>query len=147
VQKAVARSPELRQFADQVLAVDRALANPVPAAAPEHLHAGIMRAVRSAGPAPESGWNLWRARLLPAAALALLLVPAVFETARSSRPPVRAVMPDKGASLELASATLEDGGDWVRAAPQAVLEPLTTEMRGLDQDLTKARDFLLAAVP
>jgi hypothetical protein len=108
-QPAVVRSTDLRQFTENVLAVDRALKKTIPAPAPENLHAGIMRAVRSAGAVPDSGWNIWRARFIPATALALLLLLAVFGMVWSSRQPASAAVSDKSASLAFASATLDAG--------------------------------------
>jgi hypothetical protein len=146
-QQAIARSTDLRQFTENVLAVDRALTKTISVPAPENLHAHIMRAVRSAESVPDTGWKIWPARLVPASALALLLCLTVFGMVRSSRPPASATAPDKSASLAFASATLDAGSAWVRAAPQAALEPLTTEMRGLNHDLENAQNYLLAAVP
>ena len=146
-QQAIVRSTDLRQFTENVLAVDRALKKTIPASVPENLHAGIMRAVCSAGSAPDSGWKIWRARFIPASALALLLLLVVFGTLRSSRQAATATAPDKSAPLAFASATLDAGNAWVHTAPEAALDPLTTEMRGLNRDLTNARNYLLAAVP
>ena len=146
-QQAVARSTDLRQFAENVLAVDRALTKTIPASAPENLHAGIMRAVRRAEPTRDNGWKIWRARLVPASAMVLLLLLALFGTIRSTSPPPGAAAPDKAASLALASATLDAGSALVRAAPEAALDPLATEMRRLDRDLINAQNYLLAAVP
>ena len=145
-QQAIVRSTDLRQFTENVLAVDRALKKNIPAPAPENLHAGIMRAVRSAESAPDSGWKIWRAQLIPASALGVLLLLVAFGMLRSARQ-VRVAAPDKAASLALASATLDAGRALVRTAPEAALDPLATEMRRLNRDLENAQNYLLAAIP
>ena len=148
VKRAVAQSTELRQFANDVFAVDRVLKNRTPApAVPAGLHAGIMRAVRSAELAPRSGWEVLWERFIPASALALLVLLSLFGTGRSSRSPAEVAFRDGLSSLAIASSTLEAGGTLVRTMPEAALNPLANEMLRLNRDLTNAQNYLLAALP
>jgi len=144
VKTALAQSAELRQFAEDAAALELALTHsrPIPAASPA-LHASIMRAIRSPEPARACACPEYRSRLMPAAALALLLLSA-FGAWRLTK---RSEVISPATSMAVAGTALETGCQLVRAMPDTALSPLTNERLWLDRDLVRAREFLLASLP
>lgn len=151
IQRALATSPELRHFAENVASLDKALKNTRPApAAPAGLHAAILRAVCSAettGVAETSGWEKFWQRLVPVSALGLLILLGVLGVGRFFRTPPVVPSSASSPSLALAGSTLETGDELVRTAPSAAFSPLSDEMRRLNRDLTSAQNYLLASLP
>lgn len=149
VARELARSAELRRFAENAAAVDQALKNtrPATAAAPPWLHEGILRAVRSAEAGSASGWQKYRSRFIPAGALGLVILLGVIGDRSLFRSP-STVAPAAGRSpLAIVSSTLETGSELMQAAPSAALSPLSDEMARLNHDLTNAQNYLLASLP
>lgn len=148
LERAVAQSEELRRFANDSASLDRALKNSRPG--PESsasLHSAIMRAVRSAEPEPAFDWQKIWPRLIPAAALTLLVVLGIFGATHFSRERAARSQPVGPSSFADASSALETGGRLVRAMPDAALSPLNDEMLRLNRDLADAQEFLLASLP
>ena len=148
VERAVAESAELRRFADNSADLDRAFKKSRPAPQTSaRLHATIMRAVRSAESAPAFDWQKIWPRLIPATALALLVLLGVFGASHFSRQPTVVLQPVGMSSLADASSALEMSGKLVRELPDAALSPLNDEMLRLNRDLTSVQNFLLASLP
>ena len=148
VERAVAQSEELRCFAEIAADLDQALKNSRPE--PEtsaSLHAAIMRAVRAAEPEPAYDWQKIWPRLIPAAALALLVLLGIFGASDYSRQPAAILQPAELSSLAVASSVLETGGQLIHEMPDAALSPLNEEMQRLNRDLDGAKNFLLASLP
>jgi len=145
VKIALAQSAELRQFAADAAALELALthARPGPATSPA-LHASIMRAVQFAEPVRSFAWPEYRSRLMPAAALALLLLLSMFSVWRFTKPS-EVIAPSS--SMAVAGTALDTGCQLVRAMPDTALSPLTNERQWLDRDLVSAQEFLLASLP
>ena len=148
VERAVAQSEELRRFAEIAADLDQALKNsrPVPETSAS-LHAAIMRAVRAAEPEPAYDWQKIWPRLIPATALALLVLLGIFGASNYSRQPAAILQPAELSSLAVASSVLETGGQLIREMPDAALSPLSDEMQRLNRDLDGAKKFLLASLP
>jgi hypothetical protein len=148
VKQAVAQSEELRRFAETAAGVDQALKNSRPATeTPASLHAAVMHAVRNAETEPAFNWpKLWP-RLLPATAVALLVLLGIFGASHFSRQTATVSQPAESSSLDIASSALETGGTLVRAMPGVTLSPLNDEMRRLHRDLDGTKKFLLASLP
>ena len=148
VERAVAQSEELRRFAEIAADVDQALKNsrPVPEISAS-LHAAIMRAVRAAEPEPAYDWQKIWPRLIPATALALLVLLGIFGASNYSRQRAAILQPTELSSLAVASSVLETGGQLIQEMPDAALSPLSDEMQRLNRDLDGAKKFLLASLP
>ena len=148
VERAVAQSEELRRFAEIAADLDQALKNsrPVPETSAS-LHAAIMRAVRTAEPEPAYHWQKIWPRLIPATALALLVLLGIFGASNYSRQPAAILQPAELSSLAVASSVLETGGQLIQEMPDAALSPLNEEMQQLNRDLDGAKKFLLASLP
>lgn len=148
IKRAVAQSEELRRFAETAAGVDQALKNPRPTTeTPASLHAAVMRAVRNAEPEPTFDWQKFWPRLLPATAVALLVLLGIFGASHFFRPTTVVSQPAESSSLDIASSALETGGTFVRAMPAATLSPLNDEMRRLRRDLDGTKKFILASLP
>jgi len=149
VARAVAQSPELRRFAENVGIADESLKEAHSAAAPDSLHAAIMFAVRSAQAAGARTRQPLRRHLTPASAVGLLILLClgVFVASHFSHSPAADPNSAVPSSLSLASTTLETGRDWVHTMPSAALAPLNDEMLRLNRDLTNAQNYLLASLP
>ena len=148
VERAVAQSEELRRFAEIAADLDQALKNsrPVPETSAS-LHAAIMRAVRTAEPEPAYDWQKIWPRLIPATALALLVLLGIFGASNYFRQPAAILQPAELSSLAVASSVLETGGQLIHEMPDAALSPLSDEMQRLNRDLDGAKKFLLASLP
>ena len=148
VERAVAQSEELRRFAEIAADLDQALKNsrPVPETSASQ-HAAIMRAVRTAEPEPAYDWQKIWPRLIPATALALLVLLGIFGASNYSRQPAAILQPAELSSLAVASSVLETGGKLIHEMPDAALSPLSDEMQRLNRDLDGAKKFLLASLP
>ena len=157
VQRALAKSEELRRFAENSAALDQALENSRPEPeAPASLHASILRAVRTAAHRPEDGeWRMkngrgeghppffiFHPRSLVAASIFML---GIFAAIHFSRHPNTGHI--ESSSLAAASSALDLGGKLVREMPDAALSPLSDEMQRLNLDLASAQKFLLASLP
>jgi hypothetical protein len=148
VARAVAESDELRRFADGSADLDRAFkqSRPEPQTSAA-LHAAIMHAVRAAEPTAAFDWQKLWPRLIPAAALALLVLLGAFEASRLARQPAAVLSLAGRKSLADASSAVEKSGKLVREFPDAALSPLNDEMLRLNRDLTGVQNFLLASLP
>jgi hypothetical protein len=138
-------STELRGFAQELTALDRALKQTVPKPdAPPSLHSSIMRAVRAAEhPAAEPGRELTFVRWVPWSVAAVAAVIAVWYVSHGpERLPARDAQ-----SLAVATTALEMGGQVTRAAPAAVVTPLADELARVNRDLDSTAQFLLASLP
>ena len=137
-------SAERRGFEQEMAALDHALKATAPKPrAPASLHRSIMRAVESsARPAAAEPWPVFlRWLVAPAVAVVALLV--VWQAVRNPvGPPVR----DTQCLADAASA-LQMGSQVARAAPSAVVAPLSDELNRLNRDLDQAAEFLLASLP
>jgi hypothetical protein len=144
----LAQSGELRDFVEKTAALELALrdSRPVPVTSPG-LHASIMRAVQSAEPARAFAWPEFRARLLPAAALALLLGLSLFGAGQFAKPSWVIAHPVGSPSLAAAGSAVEISGQLMYALPAAALSPLNHERQSLNRDLASAQAFLLASLP
>jgi hypothetical protein len=148
LERAINQSEEARRFAADSKTLGQGLRQQVPKSeAPASLHAGIMRSVRAAAPAPEMDRHIPWTRWLPVSGLALLLVFAVLAAIQFSSHPRSPIPPAETPSLATAGSALELGSEMLREAPDAAISPLTTEAQNLDTDLTHAKDFLLASLP
>ena len=148
VERAMARSEELRRFADNSSTLDHTLKSQLarPEACPR-LHDSIMRAVRSSGPAQgaekQPAWPRW----VPASSfgmlvlLCCLLAIQFFPTLSTQH------QPENSETLAAAGSAIDLGGRFVREAPAVAMAPLSDEMQKLDHNLTDAGNFLLASLP
>ena len=148
VERAMARSEELRRFADNSSTLDHTLKSQLarPEACPR-LHDSIMRAVRSSGPAQgaekQPAWSRW----VPASSfgmlvlLCCLLAIQFFPTLSTQH------QPENSETLAAAGSAIDLGGRFVREAPAVAMAPLSDEMQKLDHNLTDAGNFLLASLP
>jgi len=148
VDQAIARSAEVRRFAENSTSLDRALRSQLPKPeASASLHASIMGAVRAArrAPAAESqpGWPRW----IPVSGLALLVVLGVSLAIRFSPNAGSQAGPADSHTFAAAGSALELGGSLMREAPAAAISPLSDEMARLDRDLASTEQFLLATLP
>jgi hypothetical protein len=129
---------------DPLAAVDAELRATAPKArVPAPLHRSIMRAVRSAErPAADLRRLVFlRWMAVPAGAALALLV--VWHSLRHPASPQN----QETQSFNAAAGALEMGGQIARAVPSAVVAPLSHELQGLNQDLDKAAQHLLASMP
>lgn len=148
VEHDIARSAELKGFANGVMALDEELKNTKPVqAAPESLHAAILFAMRSAEANAKRGQTENWPKLIPVSALGAVIVMGLLAGRVVSHSPIQAAGDNGAPSLALASSTLETGGKLVQTMPGAVLSPLSDEMARLNRDLTNAQNYLLASVP
>lgn len=148
VERAMARSEDLRRFADNSSTLDHTLKSQLarPEACPR-LHDSIMRAVRSSGPAQgaekQPAWSRW----VPASSfgmlvlLCCLLAIQFFPTLSTQH------QPENSETLAAAGSAIDLGGRFVREAPAVAMAPLSDEMQKLDHNLTDAGNFLLASLP
>ena len=86
-------------------------------------------------------------QMIPATALASLLLLVFFAVSHNSH---RSELPAKPAALSTfadASSAVETGGKLVRELPDAALSPLNDERLRLNRDLANAQKFLLASLP
>jgi hypothetical protein len=146
VRRAMARSEEVRHFAENSSTLGHALKSQLPEpATPAPLHTAIMRAVRAARIESETVnqpiWPHW----IPASSMALLLL-GFFLTLRFSTNPAKTQTADLH-PLDDASVALELGGNLVREAPSVAISPLSDEMQKLDHNLSDTGQFLLATLP
>jgi hypothetical protein len=146
--RAIHRSEELRRFAENSVALERAFKKQLPAVKTSaELHASIMRAVRAAARAPyaeaQPGWP----QRIPASALALLILLGIFLTAEHSRNPRTNNQPMVSPTLADSRSALELGSNLVRAGTTAVMSPMANELQCLDRDLNNTKEFLVASLP
>lgn len=149
ISQAIARSPELGQFANAAGDLDRALQSqrPLPEASAA-LHAGIMRAVRASAstsaPPAAAPWARW----IPVASGLALASVVVFLSVEMIRPPAAKSQPAGSRTFAVAaSSALELGNSFMREAPAVAISPLSDEMLRLNRDLVSAKNFLLASLP
>jgi hypothetical protein len=148
VERAVARSEELRRFAETTAGLDQALKNfRREPEYPASLHAAIMHAVRAAEPEPTFGWQNLSPRLLPAMAIAILVSLGIWGGGHFFHPTKMVSPPAESSALATASSALETGDTLVRIVPGATLSPLNEEMLKLNRDLDGTKKFLLASLP
>jgi hypothetical protein len=141
LQQKLAKSDELRRYAQSLSALDQELRKSVPQAEPSPaLHASIMREVRTAARAATPGRRLAVLRWLPAPALATLLC-ALWVWHHASVPA------QSRSALESASTALAASREMAQAAPVSALAPLTEEWQRLNKDLDNTAQFLLATLP
>jgi hypothetical protein len=148
VGQAITQSEEVRRFAENCSALDRALKNQLPKlAASASLHTSIMRAVRAAVPAPvaenQPAWPRW----IPVSSLVLLILLGVFLAFQFFPNPGTKVQHADWHPLAAASSVLELGGNLVRETPAAAMSPLSDELQRLDRDLVNTEQFLFASLP
>ncbi len=148
IEQAMAQSEELRNFADTTTGLDQALKNSRPELeAPVSLHAAIMRAVQAAEPEPAFDWQKIWPRLIPTAAIALLVLLGIFGAEHFYHPTTAVPQPAESPIFTAASSALETGGALVRAVPRAALSPLNEEIRRLNRDLDGTKKLILASLP
>jgi hypothetical protein len=138
--KQIGACSELRDFAQGVAAVDRALRHrPAVPAADEPLHRSIMGAVRShaAEPAP----SRVTLNLGLATAFAALAVIGIWLAVRSP------ANPSEARRKEAEKLVMEISGELSRPMPVAVVAPLSNEWASVDHDIRNTTRFILAALP
>ena len=147
----VARADELGQFAAALHHLDHQLKNARPAdAAPDDLHAAIMRRVRNAARDQENrptrtviNW-----RWLTAPGLAVLVVFGLWLAVPEKKPETPAMVSSESTrSLAAAAATLEMTRAVVQNAPAAALAPMEKEIALLRSDARRAMDLVFASLP
>jgi hypothetical protein len=146
----LAQSADLREFVANTRALELALRNSRPApATSQALHASIMRAIQSAEPARARAfaWAEFRSRLIPAAALSLVLLLGVFGAGHFGKNTEVLANPAASRSLAAAGSAMEISGQLMRVLPDAALSPLNQERQSLNRDLANAQAFLLASLP
>ena len=144
LQRNVANSPELRDFEQDLMSLDRALREPAPKpAVPASLHGSIMQAVRAADRPPRSERQLPRLRWAPMPVFAAVVALLAWWVVNRPAPPTA---PDPQ-SLAGAATALEMSSQLARAMPSAVISPLSVELDRLNQDLDNTAQFLLASLP
>ena len=140
----VSGSDELRGFEQEMTALDRALKQSVPRPeTPPSLHRSIMQAVQATERPAATRPELTVLRWLPAPALAVFVLLAVWLAPRRPVPPLVQDMQ----SLSAATTALDIGGQMARAVPSAVVAPLSDELERLNRDLNNTAQFLLASLP
>ena len=144
LRRSISGSDELRSFEQEMTALDRALKHTVPRPeTPPSLHRSIMQAVRAANRPAPARRQLAVLRWLPAPALAVLVLLAIWWVTRGPvRPPVQDTQ-----SLAAATTALDLGSQMAQAVPSAVVAPLSNELEQLNRDLNNTAEFLLASLP
>ncbi|WP_040549894.1 hypothetical protein [Pedosphaera parvula] len=138
------KANDVRQFAKNASALDRALKQSVPQ--PEtspSLHNSIMQAVRQAE-RPQANFSFNVLRWLPATSLAALLLLIVWWTLQSPRSTANPELNSQ--ALAMAADALEMGNQ-ISTMPSVAMNPVSDELDRLNQDLTRTADFLLASIP
>jgi len=137
--KKMARSQELREFAESLAAIDSALKTTPPRPElPAFLHEGIMGAVEASRARPAPAVPSFRlVPWLAAPALALL----VFAGAWWVRDRVRST------ALQPATAALNLGSKMPETIATSAIAPLSDELDRLNRDLDQTKEFLLASLP
>ena len=147
----VAQPDELGQFAAALHHLDHQLKNARPAdAAPDDLHAAIMRRVRNAARDQENrptrrviNW-----RWLTAPGLAVLVGLGLWLAMPEKKSATPALVSSESArSLAAAAATLEMTRAVVQNAPAAALAPMEKEITLLRSDARRAMDLVFASLP
>ena len=147
----VARPDELGQFAATLHRLDHQLKNARPAdAAPDDLHAAIMRRVRNAARDQENRTTPrvinWRWLTAPGLAVLVGLGLWLAMPEKKSATPAL-VSGDSARSLAAAAATLEMTRAVVQNAPAAALAPMEKEITLLRSDARRAMDLVFASLP
>ena len=148
VERAMARSEELRRFADNSSTLDHTLKSQLarPEAGPR-LHDSIMRAVRASGPAQVAekspAWPRW----VPASSFGLLVLLCCLLAIQFFPTLGIKHQPENSETLAAAGSAIELGGRLMREAPSAAMFPLSDEMQKLDHTLADAQSFLSASLP
>ena len=148
VGRAMARSEELRRFAENSSALNHALKSQLPSREDcPLLHDSIMRAVRTSMPAraaeKQPAWPRW----VPVSSLGLLVLLGVLMIIQFFPTMNVKVQPENSQTLAAAGSAIELGGSLVREAPAVAMSPLSDEMQKLDRNLVDAKKFLLASLP
>ncbi len=148
---AAARPDQLGQFATALHHLDHQLKNARPAdAAPDDLHAAIMRRVRNAARDQENCTTRrvinWRWLTAPGLAVLVGLGLWLAVPEKKSAPPAL-VSGDSARSLAAAAATLEMTRAAVQNAPAAALAPMENEITLLRRDGRRALDLVFASLP
>ncbi len=142
LRRRIARSEELRQFAESMGALDGTLKDTRPeSGGPPALHGSIMRALRGAERLAAPQRQPMMPRLLPVSAVGLLALAAACWALHG---PVTSPEPQP---LDTAGQALEMANEVTRAMPSAMVAPMTKELEGLNRDLNNTAQFLLASLP
>jgi hypothetical protein len=148
VGRAMARSEELRRFAENSSALNHALKSQLPS--PEDcplLHDSIMRAVRTSMHARAAQKQLAWPRWVPVSSLGLLVLLGALMAIQFFSTMNMKVQPENSQTFAAAGSAIELGGSLVREAPDVAMSPLSDEMQKLDRNLVDAKKFLLASLP
>ena len=147
-QAAVQASSELRAFAQDMRAVDKALSRPPYPRADAPLHHSIMRAVRAAAlePAPKSAFSgLW---LAPAVALVVLAAIGWWLAGpRAPQPAPKMALAAGQLPFGTVSTAFDFGGRMTRQMPADVIAPLSNEWAQVDADLRGATKAIVDSMP
>jgi len=137
--------PELREFAQRTVALDRGLRHP-PAVPPADaaLHESIMEAVRTS--TAQSSSSRAPTRIGLATAFAAFAVIAIW---LAVRPPAQVAPPTASNAQTMAAAqlVLDMGGEISRTVPGSVVAPLSNELACVDHDIRDTTQFVLAVLP
>ena len=140
----VSNSAELRDFEQEMMALDRALRQPAPKPeVPASFHRSIMQAVQAADSPVRAGGHRTLLRWVPISALAAIILLAVWWAVPR---PARQPAPDTQ-SLAAATTALEMSAQLAHAVPSAMVAPLSGELERLNRDLDNTAQFLLASLP
>ncbi len=146
-----ARPDELRQFESALHRLDRQLKDArLAGAAPDDLHAAIMRRVRNVArqPEPPAARTVFRSRWLFAPGFALLAVLGLWLAFPEKTPDAPAISSVESArSLEVAASTLEMGRAAAQTVSAAALAPMEKEIILLRSDARRAMDLVFASLP
>ena len=112
---------------------------------PPFLHALVMARVRELKPSlqPAEGVLVWR---LAAGVTAAVLVALLLLT-RVSEPAVQNSSRHSEQALAAANTTLETANRLPASAPGMLAAPLSTELEGLNQDVQRTAQYMLANIP
>jgi hypothetical protein len=147
-QAAIEASSELRAFAQETRALDKALRSPPYPRADAALHHSIMRAVRATAlePAPRRvSSGLW---LAPAAALvALAAIGLWLAGPRASQPTPKMAFALGQSPLATVSAAFDFGGRMSQQMPSEMIAPLSNEWAQVDGDLRGATKAIVDSMP
>ncbi|MGP8238793.1 MAG: hypothetical protein ACLQVW_25725 [Limisphaerales bacterium] len=148
IQAAIQASSELRAFAKETRAVDKALRRPPYPRADAWLHNSIMRAVRATAlePAPRRvSSGLW---LAPAAALVVLAAIGWWLAGpRAPQPAPKMAFVVGQSPFATVSTAFEFGGRMSRQMSAEMIAPLSNEWAQVDADLRGATKAIVDSMP
>jgi len=144
---APANDADLWEFRARMIGLESELRKTPPwqADVPPMLHASVMARVRELKPSlqPAEGVLVWRL----AAGLTAAVIVAVVLLIWTPQPPVQNSSRYSEQALAAANTTVETANRLPVSAPGMLAAPLSAELAGLNQDVQRTAQYMLANIP